>query len=73
MSIQCEHCTSTGFEYKCECCEHCKAHGCWLGADCNCTNELDWQITALTEEVKRLREKCEKLEWIVRTQKEMNE
>ena len=44
--VNCEQCAATGFEYPCECCGHCKAHGCWLGADCTCSNERDLQITA---------------------------
>lgn len=52
----CEQCLATGFEHPCECCEHCKAHGCWLGAiDCTCGNEIDLQITALMEEVMQWR------------------
>ena len=51
----CEQCAATGFEHPCECCEHCKAHGCWLGADCTCGNEKDLQLTALMEEVRAWR------------------
>lgn len=55
VTNSCEHCASTGYEYPCKCCKHCKEHGCWLGADCTCENELSWQITALTEETQRWR------------------
>ena len=43
IEVDCEQCRATGFEYPCECCEHCKAHGCWLGADCTCDNIKDWR------------------------------
>ena len=51
----CEHCISTNNQLPCECCEHCRGHGCWLGADCSCGNELDWQFTALRDEVRAWR------------------
>ena len=52
QAATCEHCISTGFSHPCKCCEHCRSHGYWLGADCSCENEQDFQFTALEDEVR---------------------